>query len=221
MPCKLVSLSYFDDCCAVVEIEIEAVVNSLSAVIREEEMFIVKIQFPVASVCFCNIVILSLYTVVSTQTTLRYISVYDINNQQGKSLLTVHGSTNNIIISWFAYQCAWLIEGCYAASWRDGQGQCTQCHTLILYGTISHGTNILQQISIGKFKDKIICSNITNLDNIFETCKSPSQTLGHTEWAVCLVIAYIVTLIFLRGLCGYVWVTYSLYHPQGDFISGI
>ena len=44
-----------------------------------------------------------------------------------------------------------------------------------------------------------------------------SDIRAHIKWAVSLV-----TLIFLRGLCGYVWINiYSLYRPRGWLGKGM
>ena len=48
----------------------------------------------------------------------------------------------------------------------------------------------------------------------FWTCKSPDQTLGHTERGLSAWWLHMVTLIFLRGLCGYVWVNILTLSPQ-------
>ena len=45
-------------------------------------------------------------------------------------------------------------------------------------------------------------------------CKSADQTLGIIKWAVSLVILHMVTSIFLRGLCGYIWVNILTLSPQ-------
>ena len=46
------------------------------------------------------------------------------------------------------------------------------------------------------------------------TCKSADQTSGYTNWAVGLVILHMVTSIFLRRLCGYIWVNIITLSPQ-------
>ena len=44
-----------------------------------------------------------------------------------------------------------------------------------------------------------------------------SDIRPHIKWAVGLVIVYMVTLIFLRGVCvGMYGLTYSLYRPRGE-----
>ena len=40
----------------------------------------------------------------------------------------------------------------------------------------------------------------------FWTCKSPGQIFGHTKSGLSARWLHMVTSIFLRGLCGYVWV---------------
>ena len=48
------------------------------------------------------------------------------------------------------------------------------------------------------------------------TCKSADQISGHTNWAVSLVILHMVTSIFLRGLCGHIWVNILTLSPQKE-----
>ena len=43
---------------------------------------------------------------------------------------------------------------------------------------------------------------------------SRSDIRPHTKWAVSLVILHMVTSIFLRGLCGYIWVNIFTLSPQ-------
>ena len=42
-----------------------------------------------------------------------------------------------------------------------------------------------------------------------------SDIRPHIKWDAAWWLQ-MVTLTFLRGLCGYVWITYSLYHPRGE-----
>ena len=45
---------------------------------------------------------------------------------------------------------------------------------------------------------------------------SRSDTRPHTKWAVSLVILHMITSIFLRALCGYIWVNILTLSPRGD-----
>ena len=49
-------------------------------------------------------------------------------------------------------------------------------------------------------------SCMTILLNIKQVQISRSDIRPHIKWAVSLVILHMVTSIFLRALCGYVWV---------------
>ena len=44
---------------------------------------------------------------------------------------------------------------------------------------------------------------------------SRSDIRPHIKWAVSLVILHMVTSIFLRALCGYVWVNILTLSPRG------
>ena len=51
-------------------------------------------------------------------------------------------------------------------------------------------------------------------------CKSADQTSRpHIKWAVCLVILHMITSIFLRSLCGYIWVNILTFSPRGKIIN--
>ena len=45
---------------------------------------------------------------------------------------------------------------------------------------------------------------------------SRSDIRPHIKWAVSLVILHMVTSIFLRALCGYVWVNILTLSPRGE-----
>ena len=45
---------------------------------------------------------------------------------------------------------------------------------------------------------------------------SRSDIRPHIKWAVSLVILHMVTSIFLRALCGYIWVTILTLSPRGE-----
>ena len=45
---------------------------------------------------------------------------------------------------------------------------------------------------------------------------SRSDIRPHVKWAVSLVILHMVTSIFLRALCGYIWVNILTLSPRGD-----
>ena len=45
---------------------------------------------------------------------------------------------------------------------------------------------------------------------------SRSDIRPHIKWAVSLVILHMVTSIFLRALCGYIWVNILTLSPRGD-----
>ena len=47
---------------------------------------------------------------------------------------------------------------------------------------------------------------------------SRSDIRPYIKWAVCLVILHMVTSIFLRGLCEYIWVNIFTLSPQRDTI---
>ena len=49
---------------------------------------------------------------------------------------------------------------------------------------------------------------------------SRSDIRPHIKWAVSLVILHMVTSIFLRALCGYIWVNILTYHPEGSLKEG-
>ena len=38
----------------------------------------------------------------------------------------------------------------------------------------------------------------------------------HIKWAVSLVILHMITSIFLRALCGYIWVNILTLSPRGE-----
>ena len=44
---------------------------------------------------------------------------------------------------------------------------------------------------------------------------SRSDIRPHIKWAVSLVILHMITSIFLRALCGYVWVNILTLSPRG------
>ena len=44
---------------------------------------------------------------------------------------------------------------------------------------------------------------------------SRSDIRPHIKWAVSLVILHMVTSIFLRALCGYIWVNILTLSPRG------
>ena len=44
---------------------------------------------------------------------------------------------------------------------------------------------------------------------------SRSDILPHIKWAVSLVILHMVTSIFLRAFCGYIWVNILTLSPRG------
>ena len=55
---------------------------------------------------------------------------------------------------------------------------------------------------------------------LFLTSESSGQASGHIQSGLSAWALHMVTLIFLGGLCGYVWVNHSLYHPRGaDYID--
>ena len=43
-----------------------------------------------------------------------------------------------------------------------------------------------------------------------------SDMRPHIKWAVSLVILHMITSIFLRALCGYIWVNILTLSPRGD-----
>ena len=45
---------------------------------------------------------------------------------------------------------------------------------------------------------------------------SRSDTRPHIKWAVSLVILHMITSIFLRALCGYIWVNILTLSPRGE-----
>ena len=45
---------------------------------------------------------------------------------------------------------------------------------------------------------------------------SRSDIRPHIKWAVSLVILHMITSIFLRALCGYIWVNILTLSPRGD-----
>ena len=45
---------------------------------------------------------------------------------------------------------------------------------------------------------------------------SRSDIRPHINWVVSLVILHMVTSIFLRALCGYIWVNILTLSPRGD-----
>ena len=47
---------------------------------------------------------------------------------------------------------------------------------------------------------------------------SRSDIRPHIKWAVSLVILHMVTSIFLRALCGYVWVNILTLSPRGYIV---
>ena len=44
---------------------------------------------------------------------------------------------------------------------------------------------------------------------------SRSDMRPHIKWAVSLVILHMITSIFLRALCGYIWVNILTLSPRG------
>ena len=46
---------------------------------------------------------------------------------------------------------------------------------------------------------------------------SRSDIRPHIKWAVSLVILHMATSIFLRGLCGYIWVNILTLSPQRGY----
>ena len=42
----------------------------------------------------------------------------------------------------------------------------------------------------------------------------------HIKWAVSLVILHMITSIFLRALCGYIWVNILTLSPRGVYRGG-
>ena len=49
---------------------------------------------------------------------------------------------------------------------------------------------------------------------------SRSDIRPHIKWAVSLVILHMVTSIFLRALCGYIWVNILTFSPRGGQFKG-
>ena len=49
---------------------------------------------------------------------------------------------------------------------------------------------------------------------------SRSDIRPHIKWAVSLVILHMVTSVFLRGLCGYIWVNILTLSPQRGVTMG-
>ena len=47
-----------------------------------------------------------------------------------------------------------------------------------------------------------------------------SDTRPHIKWAVSLVILHMITSIFLRALCGYIWVNILTLSPRGGVTKG-
>ena len=47
-----------------------------------------------------------------------------------------------------------------------------------------------------------------------------SDIRPHIKWAVNLVILHMVTSIFLRALCGYIWVNILTLSPRGGKLKG-
>ena len=47
---------------------------------------------------------------------------------------------------------------------------------------------------------------------------SRSDIRPHIKWAVSLVILHMVTSIFLRALCGYIWVNILTLSPRGSLL---
>ena len=45
---------------------------------------------------------------------------------------------------------------------------------------------------------------------------SRSDIRPHIKWAVSLVILHMINSIFLRALCGYIWVNILTLSPRGD-----
>ena len=45
---------------------------------------------------------------------------------------------------------------------------------------------------------------------------SRSDMRPHIKWAVSLVILHMITSIFLRALCGYIWVNILTLSPRGE-----
>ena len=50
---------------------------------------------------------------------------------------------------------------------------------------------------------------------------SRSDIRPHIKWAVSQVILHLVTSIFLRALCGYIWVNILTLSPRGDSEKGL
>ena len=48
---------------------------------------------------------------------------------------------------------------------------------------------------------------------------SRSDMRPHIKWAVSLVILHMITSIFLRALCGYIWVNILTLSPRGVMIK--
>ena len=49
---------------------------------------------------------------------------------------------------------------------------------------------------------------------------SRSDIRPHIKWAVSLVILHMITSIFLRALCGYIWVNILTLSPRGEGLQG-
>ena len=45
---------------------------------------------------------------------------------------------------------------------------------------------------------------------------SRSDIKPHIKWAVSLVILHMITSIFLRAVCGYIWVNILTLSPRGE-----
>ena len=43
-----------------------------------------------------------------------------------------------------------------------------------------------------------------------------SDIRPHIKWAVSLVILHMITSMFLRALCGYIWVNILTFSPRGE-----
>ena len=48
---------------------------------------------------------------------------------------------------------------------------------------------------------------------------SRSDIRPHIRWAVSLVILHMVTSIFLRGMCGYIWANILTLSPQRGMVT--
>ena len=87
-----------------------------------------------------------------------------------------------------------------------------------IYSLVS---SVVYTSTLQKEREKESCSMTPGLskdigvmyDHTFDKRKSADQTSGHTKLAVSLAILHMVTSIFLRGLCGYIWVNILTLSP--------